>query len=212
MDLASLLTIVAGPDSEDPVTVEAPRAAEDYTKDLASNWTDWRLGIADRDWFWRLYNNHPEELIMFTECVVAVLQMIELGANVTKNVHTPSAPLSLAAAPSLMGRIIRHEMKTGFDQTFNSLNHTSVKSMEELVSFNRRHSDFAFSKENPGQSYLERALSENSSPEQHDSDLKKANLWGVEQGIDYALDKYDLDALIVPGWSEMSIYAAWASE
>ena len=203
LDLASLLTI-AGPDLEDPVTMEAlPSVSRDYTKNLASNWTDWRLGIADRDWFWRLYNDHPEELEMFTNCLSAILQMIELGANVTTNVQIPSA---------FVGRIIRHEMKTGFDQTFSSLNHTSVKSLEELVSFNRRHPELAFSKENPGQSYLERALKERSSPKEHEIELVQAHLWGVEQGIDYALDKYELDALIVPGWSEMSIFAAWASE
>ena len=216
-DLASLLTIAAGSDLEDPVTMETfPSVSRDYTKSLASNWTDWRLGIADQDWFWRLYNDHPEELteelIMFTNRISTILQMIELGANVMTNVQIPSAPHSQIAAPALMGRIIRHEMKTGFAQTFSSLNHTTVKSLEELVSFNRRHPELAFSKENPGQSYLERALMENTFPKQHKINLKQAHLWGVEQGIDYVLDKYELDALIVPGWSEMSIYAAWASE
>ena len=187
---------------------------EDYTQKLASNWTDWRLGIADRDWFWSLYSDQdddPEELKMFDNGISIVVRMSELGAT-TGNVHIPSASHSEAAAPALMRTIIRHEMKNGFDQVFSSLKNTSVKSVEDLVSFNYKHPELAFSRENPGQRYLERALKENYSDKQHNRDLDLAYLWGVEQGIDYALDKYDLDALIVPGWSEMSVYAAWASE
>ena len=215
LDLASLLTVVAGPDIEDRVTMEAPRVSTDYTHNLTSNWTDWRLGIADMDWFWSLYRDQeddPEQLKMFDEGISTVVRMSELGASVIASVHIPSASHSEAAAPALMRRIIRHEMKIGFDQTFSSLKHTNVKSLEDLVSFNNRYPDFAFSQDNPGQRYLEWALKESHSEKQYTRDLEQAHLWGVEQGIDYALDKYDLDALIVPGWSEMSVYAAWASE
>ena len=215
MDLANLLAIVAGPDLKDPVTMEAPMVSEDYTQNLASNWTDWRLGVADRDWFWSLYSDQeddPEQVKMFDSGISTVVRMSGLGANVTENIHMPSAPHSEAAAPALMRRIIRHEMKTGFDQTFSSLKNTSVKSLKDLVFFNHRYPGLAFSKENPGQRYLEWALEESHSEEQYNRDLEQAHLWGVEQGIDYVLDKYNLDALIVPGWSEMSIYAAWASE
>ena len=214
-DLASLLTIVAGPDSEDPFNEALPHLSIDYTKNLASDWSDWRLGIADRDWFWSLYSDQeddPEQLKMFDNGISTVVRMSELGANVTENILIPSASHSEAPAPALMGRIIRHEMKLGLDQTFSSLKHTSVKSLEDLVSFNHRHPELAFSKENPGQSYLEWALREKYSEKQYKSDLEQAYIWGVEQGVNYALDKYDLDALIVPGWSEMSIYAAWASK
>ena len=215
LDLASLLTVVAGPDLEDPVTMEAPKVSADYTRNLTSNWTDWRLGVADRDWFWSLYRDQeddPEQLKMFDKGISTVVSMRDLGASVVENVHIPSASHSEAAAPALMRRIIRREMKTGSDQTFSSLKHTNVKSLKELVSFNHRHPDIAFSKENPGQRYLEWALKESHSEKQYNRNLELAHIWGVVQGIDYALDKHDLDALIVPGWSEMSIYAAWASE
>ncbi|CAF9923228.1 MAG: hypothetical protein ALECFALPRED_002337 [Alectoria fallacina] len=215
-DLANLLTTIAGPDLEDPVTLEAsPYVPHDYTTNLASEWSDWRLGIADRDWFWSLYDGQeddPEEWKMFDNGIITIIRMSEMGANVTENVPIPSASHSEAPAPSLMGRIIRHEMKTGFGKMFSSLKDTSVKSLEDLVLFNHRHSELAFSIDNSGQSYLERALQEDFSPEEYHGDLKQAHSWGVDQGIDYVLDRYNLDALAVPGWSEMSVYAAWASE
>lgn len=215
-DLASLLTAIAGPDLEDPVTLEAlPYVSQDYTTNLASEWSDWRLGIADRNWFWSLYNDQEDDLEewkMFTHGIRTIARMRDLGASVIGDVLIPSASNAEAPAPALMGRIIRHEMKTGVGNFFSSLKDTSVKSLEALVSFNRRHPDLAFSKDYPGQSYIERAVKENFSPQEYQSYLKQAHLWGVEQGIDYVLDKYNLDALIVPGWSEMSVYAAWASE
>ena len=214
-DLASLLTIVDGPDPEDPFAKALPHISQNYTKDLASDWSEWRLGVVDRDWFLSPYNDQkgdPEQSKMSGNAGLTVMRMSGLGANVTLNIYIPSASHSEAVAPALMGRIIRHEMKIVFDQTFSSLRHASVKSLEGLVSFNHRHPELAFSQENYGQIYLELALKTRYSEKHHKSNLEQAHVWGVEQGIDHALDKYDLDALIVPDWSEMSIYAAWASE
>ena len=66
---ACLLTAVAGCDIKDPVTLEAlAYESHGYTTNLASEWSDWRLGIADRKWFWSLYDhqmNGLEERDMF---------------------------------------------------------------------------------------------------------------------------------------------------
>lgn len=45
----------------------------------------------------------------------------------------------------------------------------------------------------------------------HHAHHLKAHLEGVDQGIDNALEKHNLDMLLVPGRSEMSVYAALAS-
>ncbi|CAF9935086.1 hypothetical protein IMSHALPRED_010095 [Imshaugia aleurites] len=215
-DLASLLTALVGYDTKDPVTLEAlPFVSHNYSMDLASDWSDWRLGIADRKWFWSLYDDqedNPDELKMFNHGTLTVARMRDLGASVFGDVHIPSAFNAEAPAPALMGRIIRHEMKTGVRRLFSSLKDSTVKSLEDLVLFNNRHPDLAFSRDNPGQGYLERALRENFTLEEYQSDLKQAQVWGVDYGIDYVLDRYNLDALIVPGWSEMSVFAAWASK
>lgn len=214
-DLAALLTAVSGPDPEDPVTIHAvPYALDDYTADLRSEWRDWRLGIADRKWFWSLYDDEPDNpdmRKMFDHGFRTVARMRDLGATVVDDVKIPSAYRAAGEAPALMGRIIRHEMRAGLGKAFRSLKNTTVKSLEDLVQFNHEYAERAFSKDNPGQSYLEWALYQQSTETEYQTDLKQAHLWGVEEGITYALERHNLDAVIVPGWSEMSIYAAWAS-
>ena len=60
---ASLLTAVAGYDTQDPVTLEAlAYKSHDYTINLASEWSDLRLKIADRKWFWSLYDHQVDDL------------------------------------------------------------------------------------------------------------------------------------------------------
>lgn len=215
-DLAGLLTAVAGPDTEDIVSIDAgPHVLNDYTVNLNSEWRDWRLGVADRRWFWSLYDDEeddPEVRKMFDHGFHTVARMRELGAHVVNDVKMPSAHRSAEEAPASMGKIIRHEMKAGLRKFFSPLNNASVKSLEGLVRFNLEHPEHAFSKANPVQSYLERALAEKISEADYHADLTKAHLWGGHQGIDYVLETENLDMLIVPGWSEMSIYAAWASK
>ena len=57
-DLASLLTAVAGYDIKNPVTIAAlAYESHDYTTNLVSECSDWRLRIADKKWFWSLYDH-----------------------------------------------------------------------------------------------------------------------------------------------------------
>ena len=51
-DVAYFLAAVAGYDMKDPVSLEAlAYELHDYTTNLASEWSDWRLGSTDRKWF-----------------------------------------------------------------------------------------------------------------------------------------------------------------
>lgn len=49
----------------------------------------------------------------------------------------------------------RHEMKAGLGKVFGSLNKTTVRSLIDLVRFDREHPKCAFSEDAPGQGYLE---------------------------------------------------------
>ena len=84
-DHASLLPAVAGYDIKDLVTLEAlAYESQDFTTNLASEWSDWRLGIADRKWFWSLYDHQMDGLEgrdMFNHGISTVVQIRDLGAN-----------------------------------------------------------------------------------------------------------------------------------
>lgn len=111
-----------------------------------------------------------------------VARMREPGAHVIDDVKTSSAHSSAGEAPALMRRIIRNEMRTGLGAYSRSLNNTSGRTLEDLVRFSHENPMHRFSENNPSQSYLERALNEALSQAKYE-----AHLWGVDQGIDYAL-------------------------
>lgn len=52
----------------------------------------------------------------------------------------------------------RHEMKAGPGKFFGSLNKTTVRSLIDLIQFDREHPKYAFLEDDPGQGYLEWAL------------------------------------------------------
>lgn len=52
-DLASIITVAAGPDPHDPITMQIPpHVSRDYAGQLLSTWPDWRIGVLDQKWFW----------------------------------------------------------------------------------------------------------------------------------------------------------------
>jgi hypothetical protein len=63
---------------------------------------------------------------------------------------------------------------------------------------------------NAAQGYLESALHQHLSEEEYRAALLDARRIAIDEGIIEALDKYNLDVLVLPAWTEMSIYAAWA--
>jgi hypothetical protein len=63
---------------------------------------------------------------------------------------------------------------------------------------------------NAAQGYLESALHQHLSKDEYRAALLEARIIAIDEGIIKALDKYNLDVLVLPAWTEMSIYAAWA--
>lgn len=54
--IASVLSAISGFDAKDSLTVAAkPYEGTNYTRNLRSTWKDWRIGIADREYFWTDY-------------------------------------------------------------------------------------------------------------------------------------------------------------
>ncbi len=49
-DIAALLTELSGVDPEDPITVNS----KPVTTNLSADWKDFRIGVADKKWFWSI--------------------------------------------------------------------------------------------------------------------------------------------------------------
>lgn len=48
------------------------------------------------------------------------------------------------------------------------------------------------------------------SDKEYEAALARAHKLGVEEGLKLVFDKYGLDAIVAPAWTQMSIYAAWS--
>ncbi|KAK2591840.1 hypothetical protein QQS21_010479 [Conoideocrella luteorostrata] len=149
-DVAALLTEIDGVDPRDPITIESKPFRLNFTHHLDASWRDFRIGVADKEWFWSIF-------------------------------------------PGFFGD--KEDLKD------------EEKSLSDLVEFNKNNSASSQSK---AQAYLEAAINQHLSPEEYKDALLEARRTGLEEGIVETLDSYNLDVLVLPAWTGMSIYATWA--
>lgn len=53
-DIAALLTEIDGVDARDPITSEPEGLLVNFTNSLDASWADFRIGVADKEWFWSI--------------------------------------------------------------------------------------------------------------------------------------------------------------
>ncbi|KAI1133126.1 amidase family protein [Nemania abortiva] len=206
-DLAVVLDVIARP-------------GESKTKYLGSlndstSWTDFRLGLADPDFFNKthgLYHEEIGELKMHDEISNAVMRMRALGAEVNMNASFPSAQF-LPQSFGEIQRIIRHEIKSSF-ASFSRETDAPVKNLADLVLFNKEHWSDALKKDGlhfpQGQEILERSVGESLDSAEYDDIMNTLYTWAVTSGLEYAFKTHSVDFLVVPGWSWITIYSAIA--
>jgi len=190
-DAAALLTAIAGPDARDEATAQAPTL--DYTQFLDPRALEGaRLGVA-RDCFGR-----HEGADAVIEAALGTLRA--LGAEVVDPVELGRERMN--EAPELELMLI--EVKAGVDAYLADHPGAKVRSLEEVVAFNRLHADSVL----PyfGQELLERALMDGVVDEARYREVRETcHRLARDEGIDRALAEHRLDALVaptlVPAWT-----------
>ncbi|MNZ99482.1 Amidase [compost metagenome] len=185
-DAATLLGAIVGIDDNDRATGASPqRTFHDYTTYLDRDFLrKARIGIPRH-----YYQSLDEERRSIMESVIQVLR--EQGATVIDpvNLHLEQH--------SWNNDVICYEFKTGLNRYLSKLNpDLPVHSLQELIDYNQKHAASALKF---GQDNL--ILSEQNTLDEITYQLKRQeyNHPAVTQGIDYALDHYGLDALMLPG-------------
>ncbi|MEJ2288064.1 MAG: amidase [Deinococcales bacterium] len=183
-DAAALLTAIAGPDPRDPATRDAPQL--DYTQFLDEDaLRGARLGVA-RDCFGR-----HEGADAVIEGAIAAMRAV--GADIVDPVEI--GRVRMDEAPEL--RLMLIEIKAGVDAYLAEHPCAAVRSLEEVVAFNRLHADRMM----PyfGQELLERAVAEGAVDEVTHREVREACRRAArDEGIDRALREHRLDALVAP--------------
>lgn len=185
-DAAILLGAIAGTDENDIATlVSEKKFASDYTTYLQAGFLrQARIGIPRH-----YYRALDQERLSIMEFAINVLR--EQGATIIDPVE-----LYLEQHP-WNNDVITYEFKTGLNHYLSQLQaDVPVHSLHELISYNQKHAASAL---RFGQENLIRSEQNEMGNESYLQKRQEFNHPATTKGIDYCLDQYNLDALMLPG-------------
>ena len=198
-DAAILLGALTGVDEADSATHRSiEQSVEDYSVFLDPNGLkNARIGVfvSEDDEFLKS-DDYDEDLF---KNVIETLK--NEGAEVVEDIELPSINRDWSYGVSL------YELRHSLENFLAKLpNHIPVHSLQELIDYNKKNSEIALKY---GQDKLEYRLTLSNTL--RDSDYLLAKLedlyYAQEHGIDAALDRYNLDAILFPSYIGSTISA-----
>lgn len=195
-DAAVLLGVLTGVEKDDPATYKSEeKTQEDYSTYLDRNGLRGaRIGIfndVSKEYYHsnEHYSSKENNEDLFKNVIHTLM---DEGAEVINEIEIPSFHREWSWGVSL------YELKHSLDNYLSKLpSHMPVHSITELIQFNRRMGERALKY---GQNKLEmREAFPNTlrNPEYLNAKLEDL-YYSQDQGIDYALKKYNLDAILFP--------------
>ena len=185
-DVACLLDAIAGRDPQDPATRTGPAESQDYRAALdPAALQGARLGVA-RD----LMGTHAGVDAIVEE---AIRVLADLGAEIVDPANGSAVPLFGDAEIELF----LYEMKAGLNRYLSEHPGARVRSLEELIRFNREHADRVmpfFQQELLEMAQARGGLDE---PGYHAAKRECRRLARTD-GIDRVMREHRLDALVAP--------------
>jgi amidase len=187
-DVAALLTVIAGSDPRDPATADADRHATDYTKFLAADGLRGkRIGVVRQ-----LGGAEPNADRVLDQAIAA---MKAQGAVIVDPVTLPHLG-DLGGAEST---VLSYDFKHDINAYLATRTGLAVHSLDDLIAFDKAHA----TREMPwfGQELFEQSEARGPLTDKAYLDaLAKAKRLSGPEGIDAALAKDHLDALLAPSW------------
>ena len=192
-DAAALLGIITGIDERDAVTQESMgNYFTDYTQFLDANGLNGaRIGIARQTYFG--YSPKADAIAS-----TAIQQMQELGAILIDNTDIPTAQ-QMASSDSEM-TVLLFEFKADLNAYLAELSDTSIQTLADIIAFNNTHA--ATELRYFGQEILLKAENTTTLDDPtYLAALSDNRRLSRQEGIDAVMDKYQLDALVMPSTS-----------
>ncbi len=187
-DAAILLGVMTGTDKLDPATTSSKkRAVKDYTKFLNyEGLKGARIGVARS-----MAGTNPRILKIFELCIEVIKR---LGAVIIDPADVPN----FDKFGKTEVEVLHYEFKADLNKYLGALDENArVHSMEEVVKFNEENDDRVM----PyfGQEHMVDALEKGPlSEKKYKNALAKNHRLTRKEGIDSVMQKFKLDALIVP--------------
>lgn len=187
-DAAILLSALTGCDDEDPITRTNPLAEKDFTKHLLINGLEGkRIGIA-WDGFTEVFSHNQLKVIGEA---IAILKTS--GAEIIENIEIPAAKVHWK------NKVLLYEFKPNLNAYLNSLHPSvTIRTLKDLIEFNKQNEEQMLKF---GQAVLleSEATSGSLTEEEYIEALEYDYYHATELGIDFALEKYELDLIVFPG-------------
>ncbi len=187
-DAAILLGALTGVDERDQATLDSERYGHtDYTRFLDADYLRHaRIGIPRY-----YYRELDAARLAIIEDAIAVLK--RSGATIIDPVELPCAEVAWD------WRVLQYEFKAGINRYLSQLSEeVPVHTLGEVIAYNTQHADLALKY---GQDLLIESEGTSGSLTEQDylDSLRMNHHMAREQGIDYALNRYKLDALLFLG-------------
>lgn len=187
-DAAILLAAISGADPADPATKESTaRAARDFTKSLDPGGLQGaRIGVPRKVFFGQ---SAPADRLV----EAAIADMKKLGAVVVDPADIENAD----AFEKSELEVLLYEFKADLNQYLAALPGARVRTLKDLIDFNEKNRD----REMPyfGQELFVKAEAKGPLTDKAYRDaLEKDLLLSRKEGIDKAMEKHKLDALVAP--------------
>lgn len=188
-DAALVLSAISGADERDPVTRTNPASERiDYAANLhETSLKGMRIGIAGNPFTERL----SKHKLALAEAAVQTLK--EIGAEIIEDIVIPSAEEQLGF------NILVYEFKADLNAYLQAtLPSNPVRSLSDVIAFNEKDQEKMLKY---GQKLLEGSekTSGRLMEKEYVEELERDQYLAREQGIDYALQTYQLDAILFPG-------------
>ncbi|MEH7109283.1 amidase family protein [Bacillus sp. JJ1764] len=187
-DAVILLTALCGVDEEDPITLTNPLADRDFTTHLKKDGlAGKRIGIA-LDGFIQFLNKEKQEVVLR-----AIEVLKNSGSVVMEEIEIPSAK------EDWKYDVLTYEFKADLNSYLSQLPPTvPIRSLADLIEFNLQDEEKMLKY---GQSVLleSEATSGSLREKEYIEALEFERYHATKQGIDYALEKNQLDVIVFPG-------------
>ncbi|KZT28516.1 amidase signature enzyme [Neolentinus lepideus HHB14362 ss-1] len=208
-DAAIVLSVIAGPDPNDNYTLAQPSILPDYLSALnTSALQGTRIGVPRAVFLEASYSELDDTILSAYTTALETLKT--LGATIVDPADLPSAyEIATSKNESVVSRT---DFKVQLNAWFESLlsNPSGVRSMADLIAYNDAHPELEEPSNYTDQSTLIRAEASEGFNSTYYQSLAYNHELGRTRGIDAALKKYDLDALVLPAAGYVTMPAAIA--
>ncbi|KAL7893413.1 amidase signature domain-containing protein [Trichoderma sp. SZMC 28014] len=183
-----------------------------YTSVLPGSMSDFSVAAVDyREWIFPPAYMAPDEST--TAEMNRKFQDAYDTLKLKSRKFSENVPLIKPEAASIDGKscklmIMLTDFRKDFQAYLDDLEFAPVKTLQELIDFNREHADVELPPGHSNQKILEQAADLNLTEAQYQEYLNKIRKVSRDEGIDYILDKYDADVIIGPADSGLSTLAS----